>query len=65
MEQQNLVYDITVPLSPSLVVYPGDPPIKITPVSQLAKGDVANTSHIAMSLHSGTHLDVPRHFFAR
>lgn len=65
MEQQHHVYDITVPLSPSLVVYPGDAPIKITPASQLAKGDVVNTSHILMGSHSGTHLDVPRHFFAQ
>ena len=65
MEQQNRIYDITVPLSPSLAVYPGDAPIKITSVSQLAKGDVANTSRIEMGSHNGTHLDVPRHFFAQ
>jgi arylformamidase len=65
MEPHSRIYDITVPLSPSLVIYPGDPSVGITPITQLAKGDVANTSHIALCLHSGTHLDAPRHFFAQ
>ena len=64
MEPHSRIYDITVPLSPSLAVYPGDPSVDIAPVAQLAKGDVTNTSHIALCAHSGTHLDAPRHFFA-
>jgi arylformamidase len=54
-----------VPLSPALVSYPGDPSVEITPVAQLAWGDVANVSRVTLSSHSGTHLDAPRHFFAR
>jgi arylformamidase len=58
------IYDVTVPLSPTLVVYPGDPPVEVTPTAQLAWGDVANVSRLTLSSHSGTHLDAPRHFFA-
>lgn len=65
MEPRRRIYDITVPLSATLTVYPGDPTVNITPVTRLAKGDVANISHLALGSHSGTHLDVPRHFFAQ
>lgn len=57
------LYDITVPLSPSLPVYPGDPAVAITPVAQLQWGDAANVSRLVLSSHTGTHLDAPRHFF--
>ena len=57
------IYDITVPLSPSLPVYPGDPDVAITPVAQLQWGDAANVSRLVLSSHTGTHLDAPRHFF--
>jgi len=65
MELRRRIYDISVPLSPALPVYPGDPAIEMTPFTQLAKGDVSNISHLALCSHSGTHLDVPRHFFAQ
>lgn len=65
MEPHCRIYDITVPLSPSLTVYPGDPSVEITPITQLAEGDVTNTSHIALCAHSGTHLDAARHIFAQ
>lgn len=58
------LYDITVPISPMLPVYPGDPPVEVTPVMQLAQGDSANVSRVLLSSHTGTHLDAPRHFFA-
>lgn len=55
------IYDITVPLSPDLPVYPGDPAIAFTPLTRVARGDTANVTHITMTTHSGTHLDVPSH----
>ena len=57
------IYDITAPLSPSLLVYPGDPEVTITPIAQLQWGDAANVSRLVLSSHTGTHLDAPRHFF--
>jgi arylformamidase len=58
------IYDISVPLSPHLVCYPGDPQVEITSVADIAQGDVANVSRLTLSSHSGTHLDAPRHFFS-
>jgi arylformamidase len=39
--------------------------VDIVPVAQLARGDGVNVSRITLGSHSGTHLDAPRHFFAR
>lgn len=56
------IYDITMPVSPSLPIFPGDPPVRIDPVSRIAKGDPANVSRLTMSSHCGSHIDVPRHY---
>ncbi len=56
------IYDITVPISNDLPVYPGDPEIKITRIHSLEKGDVARVSHLSFSTHIGTHIDPPYHF---
>ncbi|HEY3342394.1 MAG TPA: cyclase family protein [Anaerolineae bacterium] len=57
-----MLYDITRTLSTKTPVFPGDPPVVITPVAQIAKGDPCNVSGISMSLHAGTHIDAPRHY---
>jgi len=57
-----MIYDISTPLSDSTPVYPGDPPVRIRRVSDLASGDEFMLSEIAMSLHAGTHIDAPSHF---
>jgi arylformamidase len=56
------IYDISVSLSEGTPVYPGDPRVRIEPVTRLSCGDAANVSRITMSTHSGTHLDPPRHY---
>lgn len=58
------VYDITVPISPDMPVWPGDPPVEIEPISQIESGDNANVSRLALSAHTGTHVDAPYHFLA-
>lgn len=55
------IIDITVPLSPNLAVYPGDPPFSLDPVARVARGDGSNVSRITLGTHAGTHVDVPRH----
>lgn len=54
--------DISVPLRPGMVHWPGDPEVVIERVSDLARGDVATVSRIDMSAHTGTHVDAPAHF---
>lgn len=56
------IYDITVPLSAELPVYPGDPPIEIRDSLVLAKGEPANVSALNFGAHTGTHVDAPAHF---
>jgi arylformamidase len=56
------IFDISIPISPSLPVWPGDPPVDIQQVAKITSGDSANVSHISMGVHCGTHIDAPKHF---
>jgi arylformamidase len=55
-------YDITLTISPDMVVWPKDPPITLNRFSKIKEGAEANISHIQMSVHTGTHIDAPFHF---
>lgn len=57
-------YDITVPFSTDLPVYPGDPAVQISQVASLAAGDICTVSHLSFGSHTGTHVDPPAHFVA-
>jgi arylformamidase len=57
-------YDVTVPFSPELPIYPGDPAVQISPVASLAAGDICTVSHLSFGSHTGTHVDPPAHFIA-
>jgi arylformamidase len=54
-------YDVTVPLTPSLPAYPGDPrfEIEVQPHEGAAPYVV---SRLTLSSHTGTHVDAPTHF---
>lgn len=54
--------DISVSISPNLVVWPGDPPVRIEMVNDMHLGHEANLSRLDISAHTGTHMDAPRHF---
>ncbi len=56
------IYDISLPISNTLVVWPGDPPIHITHPTHFSQGDAAMVSRIDMGAHTGTHIDAPLHF---
>jgi arylformamidase len=56
------IYDISLPISESLVVWPGDPPVRITQPSHLDRGDMATVSRLDIGAHIGTHVDAPVHF---
>ena len=56
------IYDVTVPLSPGMPVWPGDPPLILEQVSSMEAGAHANVSRMECSVHSGTHVDAPHHF---
>src|SRR5262245_10582041 len=45
-----------------MIVYDGDPEVRILPATAIARGDPANVSRMELGSHTGTHLDAPRHF---
>lgn len=57
-----MIYDISVPIGNDTPVYAGDPGIELVPMHSIDKGDSANVSLLKLGLHSGTHMDPPRHF---
>src|SRR5215217_6183831 len=56
------IYDVTVPLSNELPIWPGDPEIQIRDWQTLSNGDGANVSSLNFGAHTGTHVDAPAHF---
>lgn len=56
------IYDVTVPLSKELIVYPGDPQVKINRRTKANENDEKyNLSRYSFSSHAGTHVDPPFH----
>jgi arylformamidase len=55
------IYDITryVQEAP---LYPGSPPVSVSPLSGFAQGDNCQTSLLVFDSHAGTHIDAPCHF---
>ena len=56
------IYDISLSISPSLPVWPGDPSVELQQVESIDKGAHANVSHLSAGVHTGTHVDAPHHF---
>jgi arylformamidase len=56
--------DVSVPLRSGMVHWPGDPPVSIELVAEMARGDNADVTAIDMGAHTGTHMDAPSHFVA-
>ena len=57
-----MLKQISYPIYSQSPLYLGTPPISCHEVKSIAKGDSANTTIISLSSHTGTHIDVPRHF---
>jgi kynurenine formamidase len=53
--------DLSVPVGPATVVYPGDPEPELTVHSTIER-DGFNLLHVRMGSQSGTHVDAPYHF---
>lgn len=54
-------YDLSMPLSESTPVYPGDSAPSIKEVVDNEQGYILNST-ASLSLHNGTHVDAPKHF---
>jgi arylformamidase len=57
------VFDISVTLGDEAPVYPGDPAYSREKVYSLDEVDSAEVSKLTLCAHSGTHIDLPAHFF--
>jgi arylformamidase len=58
-----MIYDISVPITASIPVWPSDPPVSLTPDSHPARDQshTVRVTKIAMGSHTGTHIDAPWH----
>jgi arylformamidase len=56
------IIDISVPVRPGMITYPGDPTVTLERVVSIADGGVVNVSRLDFGVHTGTHVDAPVHF---
>jgi arylformamidase len=54
--------DVSLPIGPDLLTWPGDPAVSVEPRLRISKGDAANVSELSLGTHTGTHVDPPVHF---
>jgi len=59
-----MIYDVTVPITNTMPVWPSDPPVQLTPKSHMSRDNThtVRLTHIEMGSHTGTHIDAPWHF---
>lgn len=55
------IIDVSLPIGPDLLAWPGDPKVSVEPAARVERGDDANVSELRMSTHAGTHIDPPAH----
>lgn len=55
--------DVSVPLTPGMPAYPGNPEFDLQPVKRIAEGGSSNLTRLVMGTHTGTHIDAPKHVF--
>jgi len=56
------IFDVTVPVRSGMVVYEGDPPVRLGTHTALAAGDSCTVSKVEFGVHTGTHVDAPGHY---
>jgi arylformamidase len=58
-----MIYDVTVPITNTMPVWPGDPAVQLEPRSHESrdKSHVVSLTSITMGSHTGTHVDAPFH----
>ena len=55
------IYDLTVPITTDLPIFPGDPEVVIEQIHSLEKGNTYNLCALRFGNHTGTHIDYPSH----
>jgi arylformamidase len=59
-----MIYDVTVPISNDMPVWPTDPPVRLTLKAHPSRdrSHTVRVTGIEMGSHTGTHIDAPWHF---
>ena len=57
------IFDISLTFSPELPIWPGDPALQLELIQSMEAGAPVNVTRISSTVHIGTHIDAPRHFF--
>ncbi len=55
--------DISVPIRDGMWVYHDNPGVSLSLAQTIDRGEGANVSRLDFGVHTGTHVDAPRHFF--
>ena len=58
------LYDVSVTVSSSMALWPGDPPVVVEQTATIAEHGYA-VSRLSFGSHTGTHLDAPRHMMEK
>jgi arylformamidase len=58
------IYDISVTLRPDMPVWPTHQPFEVGRLRDIERGDRSNVSRLALTAHTGTHVDAPLHFIS-
>jgi len=53
------IYDVTIPISERMPVWPGEQGVRIEAMTRIAQGDQVNASRMNLCCHAGTHVDAP------
>ena len=58
-----MIYDVTVPITKTMPVWPSDPPVELLAKSHESrdKTHIVTVTAISMGSHTGTHIDAPFH----
>lgn len=64
MPDDNLWFDVSVPLTTGMAHWPGDPEPTFERISEIEHGASSNVTLCRMTAHTGTHMDAPAHFLA-
>jgi arylformamidase len=54
--------DISMPLRNGMAIWPGDPEPRFERVMECRRGDPCTLTALALSAHTGTHVDAPAHY---
>ncbi len=56
------IYDVSRTLESGMATWPGEAGPVLTPIKLMSLGHTADVSHLSLGVHTGTHVDAPKHF---